>query len=304
MTGREAMLERKAGSPSAENAIKISHRNRVLFPESHTTKGDLADYYLGLAPLILPHLAHRPISLVRCPKGTANKCFFQKHVAGSFGEQVHHVPIREKDGGYGDYLYLDSAAGLLVCVQMGTIEFHGWGSHVATLEQPDRMVFDLDPDEALDFTDVQKAALDLRGHLSDMGLVSFAMLSGGKGVHVIVPLRPGHDWDRHKGFARRVAEMMSQAAPERFVATMSKERREGRIFIDYLRNQRGNTAIMPYSVRARKGAPVAVPVTWDELPDIGKANVWTIADAQELIQRGSTAPLKGWGFAEQDLPAI
>lgn len=296
--------ECKAKAPRAQSAIKITNRDRVLFPESKATKGDLADYYAALAPLILPHLARRPLSLVRCPQGRAKKCFFQKHDSGSFGEHVHHVPIREKDGGHEDYLFVDSADGILACVQMGTIEFHGWGSHVETLEQPDRMVFDLDPDEALDFADVRKAAIDLHGHLADMGLVSFAMLSGGKGVHIVVPLRPGHDWDAHKDFSRRLAEAMSQADPDRFVANMSKARRKGRIFIDYLRNQRGSTAIMPYSARARERGPVAVPVTWDELTDIEKANVWTIADADELIERGASAALKGWGFAEQDLPPI
>ena len=301
---REVKPMGKAKTPPPESAIRISHRSRVLFPECGATKGDLADYYVQLTPLILPHLARRPLSLVRCPQGRAEQCFFQKHVSGSFGEHVRHVPIREKDGGHGDYLYVDSAEGLLACVQMGTIEFHGWGSHVETLEQPDRMVFDLDPDEALDFAAVRKAALDLRGHLSDMGLVSFAMLSGGKGVHVVVPLRPGHDWDTHKDFSRRLAEAMSQAEPDRFVANMSKARRKGRIFIDYLRNQRGSTAIMPYSARAREGAPVAVPVTWEELAEIEKANVWNIFDAEDLIERGGSAALKGWGFAEQDLPPI
>ena len=301
---REVQPERKAPAPKPESAIRISNRDRVLFPESKATKGDLADYYVQLAPLILPHLARRPLSLVRCPQGRAKKCFFQKHDSGSFGDHVHHVPIREKDGGYEDYLYVEDADGILACLQMGTIEFHGWGSHAETVEQPDRMVFDLDPDEALDFANVRKAALDLRGHLSDLGLVSFAMLSGGKGVHIVVPLRPGHDWERHKGFSRRLAEAMSQAEPERFVATMSKAKRKGRIFIDYLRNQRGSTAIMPYSARAREGAPVAVPVTWEELAQIKQANAWTIADADKLIERAGSAALQGWGFAEQDLPVI
>ncbi len=299
---REVKPMGKAKTPPPESAIRISHRSRVLFPECGATKGDLADYYVHLAPLILPHLARRPLSLVRCPKGRAEQCFFQKHVSGSFGEHVRHVPIREKDGGHGDYLYVDSAEGLLACVQMGTIEFHGWSSHVETLEHPDRMVFDLDPDEALDFAEVRKAALDLRGHLAAMGLVSFAMLSGGKGVHIVVPLRPGHAWDRHKDFAHRLAETMSEAEPGRFVANVAKARRKGLIFIDYLRNQRGNTAIMPYSVRAREGAPVAVPVTWEELARIERANAWTIADAKELMERGTSAALKGWGCAEQDLP--
>lgn len=303
---REVRPERSSPPPppAAASAIAISNRDRVLFPESRTTKGELADYYQQLAPLILPHLARRPLSLVRCPQGRARKCFFQKHDSGSFGSTVHHVPIREKDGGHEDYLYVDSADGLLACVQMGTIEFHGWGCHVETLEQPDRMVFDLDPDEALDYAAVRKAALDLRGHLADIGLVSFAMLSGGKGIHVVVPLSPGHDWDSHKDFSRRLAEALSQAEPDRFVATMSKARRQGRIFIDYLRNQRGSTAILPYAVRARENAPVAVPVSWAALAETTAANSWTIADADRLVEHAASTELRGWGFAEQDLPPL
>src|SRR5690606_28058645 len=149
-------------------------------------------------------------------------CFFQKHDSGGFGQHVLHVPITEKDGGTEDYLYVEDASGLLACVQMGTIEFHGWGSRVADVEAPDRMVFDLDPDEGLDFAAVQKAARDIHRQLADIGLVSFAMLTGGKGIHVVVPLTPGHSWDEHKDFARRFAEALSLAEPERFVATMSK----------------------------------------------------------------------------------
>ena len=284
--------------------VKISSRDRVIFPEAKATKGDLADYYAAIAPVMLPHCANRPISLVRCPQGRAKKCFFQKHDSGSFGTHVKHVPIREKDGGHEDYLYLDDADGLLACVQMGTIEFHGWDSHVETLEQPDRMIFDLDPDEGLGFEEVRKAAADIRQHLADIGLVSFAMLSGGKGVHVVVPLDPGHDWNTHKDFAKRFAEALSLAEPDRFVATMSKAKRKGKIFIDYLRNQRGSTAVMPYSARAREGAPVAAPVGWDELADIDGAGRWTIRDADELLARAASRDLKGWGFAAQVLPGL
>src|SRR3546814_101094 len=163
---------------------------------------------------MLAHMARRPISLVRCPQGRAKKCFFQKHDSGSFGDHVHHVPIKEKDGGHEDYLYVEDADGILACVQMGTIEFHGWDSHVEALEKPDRMVFDLDPDEGLDFADVKKSALDIRRQLADIGLVSFAMLSGGKGVHVVVPVDPGHDWDAHKDFSKRFAEALSLAEPD------------------------------------------------------------------------------------------
>ncbi len=187
---------------------------------------------------------------------------------------------------------------------MGTIEFHGWGSHVDALEKPDRMIFDLDPDEGLDFNEVKKAAADIRRQLADIGLVSFAMLSGGKGVHVVVPLDPGHSWDQHKDFSKRFAEAMSLAEPDRFVATMSKAKRKGKIFIDWLRNQRGSTAILPYSARAREGAPVAAPIGWDALAKIENAGAWTIRDAQKLVERAAAPDLKGWGFASQQLPKL
>ncbi|WP_374414709.1 DNA ligase D [Novosphingobium colocasiae] len=294
--------EKTAPVPDAAVNVAISNRDRVIFPESGGTKGDLADYYAQIAPLMLPFAADRPVSLVRCPQGRAKHCFFQKHDSGSFGKHVRHVAITEKDGGAEDYLYLTDAAGLLDCVQMGTIEFHGWGSRADDVELPDRMIFDLDPDEGLDFAQVRKAAGDIRQRLADIGLVSFAMLSGGKGVHIVVPLRRGHDWNTHKDFARRFAEAMSLAEPDRFVATMSKAKRKGRIFIDWLRNQRGATAVLPYSARARAGAPVAVPIGWDELDKMADAHPYSIADGKELIRCAEA--LRGWGFAEQELPAI
>ncbi|KGB55664.1 DNA ligase D [Sphingopyxis sp. SE2] len=299
---KDVIPEKEQAAPEAASDVKISSRDRVIFPEAKATKGDLADYYAAISPLMLSHMARRPISLVRCPQGRAKKCFFQKHDSGSFGDHVHHVPIREKDGGHEDYLYVEDADGILACVQMGTIEFHGWGSHVGALEKPDRMVFDLDPDEGLDFADVKKSALDIRRQLADIGLVSFAMLSGGKGVHVVVPLDPKHGWDAHKDFSKRFAEALSLAEPDRYVATMSKAKRKGKIFIDYLRNQRGSTAIMPYSARAREGAPVAVPIGWDALADVEKAGQWTIGNADALLERAAGADLEGWGFASQSLP--
>jgi bifunctional non-homologous end joining protein LigD len=299
---KDVTLEKKQSVPPPTSDVTITSRDRVIFPEAKATKGDLADYYAAIAPVMLPHSARRPISLVRCPQGRGKKCFFQKHDAGSFGDHVHQVPIREKDGGHEDYLYIDDADGLLACVQMGTIEFHGWGSHVDAVEEPDRMIFDLDPDEGLDFAAVKKAALDIRRQLADLGLVSFAMLSGGKGVHVVVPLDPGHSWDAHKDFSKRFAEALSMAEPDRYVATMSKAKRKGKIFIDWLRNQRGSTAILPYSARAREGAPVAVPIGWDALADVKGAGAWSIKDADELIARAVGLDLKGWGFAAQALP--
>jgi bifunctional non-homologous end joining protein LigD len=300
----EVKPEKPQDAPEPEDEVKISSRERVIFPESGQTKGELADYYEAVAALMLPWAAGRPVSLVRCPQGRAKKCFFQKHDCGSFGPHVHHVPIREKDGGTEDYLYIEDAAGILACVQMGTIEFHGWGSKAADVEAPDRMVFDLDPDEGLDFGDVRKAASDIRKRLADLGLASFAMLTGGKGVHVVVPLTPGHSWDAHKDFSKRFAEAMAMAEPERFTATMSKAKRKGRIFLDYLRNQRGSTAILPYAARARPGAPVAVPIAWGELDDFENAHPFSIDDAKRLLDRAESKSLAGWGFAEQTLPDL
>ncbi len=302
-----AEVSREDPEPLAEPApsdVVVSNRDRMIFPESGITKGQLADYYATIAPVMLPWVSARPISLVRCPQGRGKKCFFQKHDSGSFGDHVAHVPVLEKDGGHEDYLYVRDSDGLVACVQMGTIEFHGWGSRIDDVEKPDRMVFDLDPDEALGFADVRSAAIDLHQMLEDVGLVSFAMLSGGKGVHVVVPLVPDAEWPAVKDFASRFATALSQAEPERFLATMSKAKRKGRIFIDWLRNQRGATAILPYSVRAREQAPVAAPVTWEELRDLDTAARFTIRDAALLLDRAAHRDLIGWGLAEQRLPDI
>lgn len=301
----EVVAEKPEPAPGApEVHVKVSSRDREVFPESDVTKGELADYYAAMAPLMLPWTANRPISLVRCPQGRGKACFFQKHDAGTFGEYVHHVPIKEKDGSTEQYLYIDSADGLVACVQMGTIEFHGWGSTVAALEKPDRLVFDLDPDVGLDFAAVKKAAEDLKNHLAEIGLTSFPMLTGGKGVHVVVPLKPDAEWPAVKDFADRFARALAGAEPDRFVATMSKAKRTGRIFIDWLRNQRGATAIMPYSARARAGAPVAVPVSWSELRGLDSAHPWGVRDLTKLVEHANARGLQGWGVADQVLPDL
>ena len=293
----------KAKTPDTAGVV-ISHPDRVIYPESGITKGQLADYYAALADPILVWLADRPVSLVRCPQGRARQCFFQKHDAGSFGDAVKHVPIREKDGHEEPYLYVDDAKGMLTCVQMGGIEFHGWGSKVDAVEMPDRLVFDLDPDEGLDFGDVKKAALQLRDVLGEMGLATWPMLSGGKGIHVVAPLDASRDWDAVKDFASRFSKAIAQAHPERFTANMKKTERKGRIFLDWLRNQRGATAVLPYTVRARPNAPVAAPILWDELDEIAKASHFTIADADALRDRAAGRSLAHWGKAEQTLPDL
>ena len=292
----------KVAAPA--DTIKITNPDRVIFPDSNVTKGQLADYYRAVGPIMLPWTANRPISLVRCPQGRAKKCFFQKHDAGTFGEHVLQVPIREKDGHKEDYIYVAQAAGVVACVQMGAIEFHGWGSKVDDVEKPDRLVFDLDPDEGLDFEEVKRAARDLKRHLADMGLQTFPLLTGGKGLHVVVPLTPQAEWPAVKDFANRFALALAEAEPERFTATMSKAKRKGRIFLDWLRNPRGATAIMPFSARPREGAPVSAPIAWDELDATRSGGRFTVKDAETLLERASSRILQGWGEAAQMLPDL
>ncbi len=293
-----------AEATAAASSVKITNRERVIFPEGKLTKGQLADYYAEVAPVMLPWVGSRPISLVRCPQGRAKKCFFQKHDAGSFGDAVKHVAIREKDGHDEPYLYIDIADGLLTCVQMGTIEFHGWGSRIEDVEKSDRLVFDLDPDVGLDFEAVRTAAFHFREILKSIGLETFPMLTGGKGVHVIAPLVPDAEWPEVKDFAHRLAQAVAQSDPEHFTAALPKVQRKGRIFVDYLRNQRGATAVMPYAARAREGAPVAVPITWKEMETIDKPSHWSIRDGAELVKRAGSKALAGWGRADQVLPDL
>ncbi|MGB3807787.1 MAG: DNA ligase D [Erythrobacter sp.] len=300
----EVTGETRIAAPAKSDEVAISSADRVVFPDSGQTKGELAEYYRKIAAIMLPFAANRPISLVRCPQGRSKKCFFQKHDSGGFGDAVGAVAIREKDGGSEDYLTIGDPRGLLQCVQMGTIEFHGWGARSDDVEAPERMVFDLDPDEGLDFAAIKSAARDIRDRLADIGLVSFAMVSGGKGIHVVVPLERGHDWEAHKDFSRRFAEALSIAEPDRFTASMSKAKRKGRIFIDWLRNQRGSTAVLPYSARARTGAPVAAPITWNELKTLEDAKPYSIDDTKRLIDRAGSKSLEGWGFAAQALPDL
>jgi bifunctional non-homologous end joining protein LigD len=292
----------KVSATGSGKPVAISNPDRVLFPESGITKGQLADYYRTVAEIMLPWTTERPISLVRCPQGRAKKCFFQKHDAGSFGDSVKHVEIREKDGTSEPYLFVENVEGVLTCVQMGTIEFHGWGSRIEDVEKADRLVFDLDPDEGLGFEPVKKAALEFRTLLSDIGLETFPMVTGGKGVHVIAPLTPKAEWPAVKDFALRFSQAVAAKHSDRFTAELSKAKRKGRIFIDYLRNQRGATAVMPYGVRARPGAPVAVPITWEELRGLDSPAHWHVGDVKALVKRAGTKTLVAWGRADQVLP--
>jgi len=292
----------KKKSSAEDFGIEISSPERVIFPEPGLTKKDLADYYATIEPLIMIDAAKRPMTVIRYPQGTAEKGFFQKHDTGTFGPHVKHIPIMEKDGDTEEYLYFDDIRGLLACVQMGTIEFHGWGSKVDKVEYPDRLVFDLDPDVGLDFAMVKEAALRLKALLGDLGLKTFPLLSGGKGLHVVAPLDQSRDWPTVKSFAERFTRAIAEAEPKMFTANIRKVERQERIFLDWLRNQRGATAVMPYSARGREGAPVSAPIAWEEIDRYQSGHHFSIRDADELLERASSKPLAGWGKAKQSLP--
>jgi len=292
----------KKKSSAEDFGIEISSPERVIFPEPGLTKKDLADYYATIEPLIMIDAAKRPMTVIRYPQGTAEKGFFQKHDTGTFGPHVKHIPIMEKDGDTEEYLYFDDIRGLLACVQMGTIEFHGWGSKVDKVEYPDRLVFDLDPDVGLDFAMVKEAALRLKVLLGDLGLKTFPLLSGGKGLHVVAPLDQSRDWPTVKSFAERFTRAIAEAEPKMFTANIRKVERKERIFLDWLRNQRGATAVMPYSARGREGAPVSAPIAWEEIDRYQSGHHFSIRDADELLERASSKLLAGWGKAKQSLP--
>ena len=306
LTANETKPKRAKAKRSHANAedfgIEISSPDRVIFPELGLTKKALADYYATIEPLIMVDAADRPMTLIRFPSGRTGESFFQKHDKGTFGPHVKQIPIEEKDGHFEDYLYFDDIRGLLACVQMGTIEFHGWGSKVDKVEYPDRLVFDLDPDVGLDFGNVKEAALLLRELLKGLGLESWPLLSGGKGMHVVVPLDASEDWPTVKSFAERFSRAISEAEPQMFTANIRKEQRKGRIFLDWLRNQRGATAVLPYSARGREGAPVSAPIAWAELDKYDSGHHFSIRDADQLLKRAASKMLAGWGEAKQALP--
>jgi DNA ligase D len=282
--------------------VRLTSPDKVLYPEQGTTKRDLAEYYVAVADAILPHVARRPITLVRCPTGRQKKCFYQRHAGSGVPPELGEVEISGFEES-GAYLYIKDVKGLVAMVQMGVLEMHPWGARIDRPERAERMIFDLDPGEGLGFADVIPAAQEVRAVLNDLGLVSFVKTTGGKGLHVVVPLERRHDWRDVKAFAKRTAETLAARAPDRFLIRISKAERRGRIFIDYLRNDPTSTAVAPYSTRARAGAPVAMPVAWDELSpalDPASFNINTVPG--RLRERGAD-PWAEIGKVRQRLPS-
>ncbi|MCC6948963.1 MAG: DNA ligase D [Bradyrhizobiaceae bacterium] len=277
--------------------VHITNPDRVLYADQGITKRELIEHYLKVAKWMLPHVKDRPLALVRCPRGSGKECFFQKHASPGWPGAFRKIRIREKSGS-DEYLYIEDESGLVAAAQMGVLELHLWGSRVDDVEKPDRLVFDLDPDEDIPFERVKGAARDMRKRLQRLGLKSFPMATGGKGIHVVVPLVRGHSWDDHRNFAEAVARLMAEEEPERFTAVMSKARRRGKIFVDYLRNQRGSTAIAPYSSRAKKGAAIALPLSWPQLARLKNAQPMRIGE----FLRTKSDPWAGYFSVRQRVP--
>lgn len=287
----KAEAETDSGGETEIGGVRVSSTGRVVYPDDGVTKSEVAEYYAAVADRMLEHAGDHPLSLLRCPDGIAGDCFFQKHAGKGFPDGVKTLPIEEKDGDTEDYMYVSSPEGLIGAAQMGTLEFHIWGAARDRIERPDRMVFDLDPDEGLDFAQVKAAAKEVRAGLTACGLDSVPMVTGGKGVHVIVPLRRIVGWDTVKYFARTFAQILVDRTPDRYTATMSKSKRKGRVFIDWLRNERGATAIAPWSLRARPGAAVAMPITWNELDGLDRPDGFGIGEATDRLSKPD--PLSG-----------
>jgi bifunctional non-homologous end joining protein LigD len=252
---------------------------------------------------MLPHAVNRPISLVRCPGGRAKKCFFQRHAGSGVPPQLSEVAVE----GFGDsqaFLFIRNTAGLMALVQMGVLEMHPWGSRVDNPMKPDRVVFDLDPGEGLAFSEVVKAAKEMRAFLNELRLVSFLKTTGGKGLHIVLPIARRYAWPDVKRFAKRVGELMTETSPERYLTRISIAERRGKIFIDYLRNDPTSTAVGPYSTRAREGAPVATPLAWEELTPKLDPKAFDINTVPKRLAKLKSDPWERIAKLAQKLPSL
>jgi bifunctional non-homologous end joining protein LigD len=293
----EPELIPKHHSTKASAELQFTHPEKVLWHDAGITKQDLGNYYLSVAERMLPHIKDRPLSFLRCPDGTAGKCFFARHAWMGVDKSIRLIDTGDEK----PMLAIRDLRGLLSLVQMGVLEIHAWGSTAQAVEKPDRIIFDLDPGEDVSWNDIRMAALELKSSLEAMSLIPFLKTSGGKGLHVVVPILPELEWDAVKNACKAIAQQMVVDQPFRYVASMSKSRRKGRIFIDYLRNAHGATAVAPFSTRARAGAPVATPIGWDELPGLEAGNQFTLRNFGERLSELKSDPWADIDKARQPL---
>jgi len=282
--------------------ITLTSPDKVLYPEIGFTKLDLARYYETVAHAMLPYIVNRPISLVRCPDGLDGESFFQRHAMKGMSKAIKQIPI---PGGETKkpYLYIGDEDGLFGLVQISTLEIHDWGVSLKTIDKPDRLVFDLDPDEELDFYTLKAAAIEVREFLEALGLTSFLKATGGKGLHLVAPLTPKAGWDEVKAFAKAVADALVTARPDRYTANPLKRTRVGKIFVDYLRNQRGGSSICNYSTRTKPEATVATPLRWDELKGLKSGAPYTVKTLPARLKRLKSDPWDGFFATRQSITA-
>ncbi|UVC16242.1 DNA ligase D [Mesorhizobium onobrychidis] len=272
---------------AAKTVVKLSHPDKLLWPQEKVSKHGLLDHYASVWPRMKQFVVNRPLSLVRAPDGVGGQRFFQKHASAGMHDKI----ARMKDPTDGEeILFIRDFDGVAALVQLGVVEIHIWGCTIDELDKPDQIIFDLDPDEGVDVKAVRAAALEIHGRLDALSLPNFVKTSGGKGYHVVVPLKPSADWDEVKDFAHDFARALEQAAPDRYTATLSKKARTGKIFVDYLRNGRGSTTVAPYSSRAKKGATVSMPATWAEIEAGLAPNAFPIGDKTTLKQLAKPDP--------------
>jgi bifunctional non-homologous end joining protein LigD len=279
-------------SLKAKPIKEISSPDKILFKKEKITKLEVAQYYEAIAKHMLPYMADRPLSLNRCPEGSEKPCFFQKHISGNPSPSFHTFPIME-DKGEGIYFSVDSAQGLKDLVQINAFELHAWNAHYQNVMRPDQIVMDFDPDPALPWKEVVDAAFELKEMLEDLGLQSFVKFTGGKGLHVHVPIAPLYDWEQIKSFSHSLALELVSRNPKKYVSKMAKNLRKGKIFVDYLRNGFGSTAVVPYSLRARPLSTVALPVDWKELRKIKGPQELTMEKVLKKLKLRKTDPWKG-----------
>jgi bifunctional non-homologous end joining protein LigD len=304
---RKAVKKAETASPAASKSgvldfagIKLTHPGRVLWQDQGLTKLRLAEYYAGIADRILPHIVGRPLALVRCPDGIGGQCFFQKHLFPGLRGAAETARVADKDGA-AEAIVIHDLAGLISLVQADVLEIHPWGARIGDVEHPDTLTFDLDPGEGAEWKAVIGGAHEVRQRLRNVGLESFVKTTGGKGLHVVVPLEPSVDWDTLKNFARGIAVAMEASDPSRYISTMAKNARAGKIFVDYLRNARGATAVAAYSARARLGAPVSTPVSWEELgPELTAAR-FTVANVPRRLAALNADPWEGYFSSPQPI---